>query len=159
MSKKFDAVCIGLAVQDILLTGVRSDALSRDTTYANDCLVTSGGDANNQAITLGRLGDKVAPVFCISCDPIGESVYTALRNEPLNLSFIIRKPDAQMALSVVVVDPDGNRSFICRRGNKAFYLGREDIHDDMLSNTKIVTIGSLYSLPGLDGPPVADILK
>ena len=45
------------------------------------------------------------------------------------------------------------------RGNTAYYLKPDDISDNVLKNTRAITIGSLFCLPGLDGPGIANVLK
>lgn len=159
MNKQFDAICIGFVVQDILLTDIPHDALSRDTSVASSAMVTSGGDATNEAVTLGRLGSKTGLLLKLGHDSIGKSIYSTLESEPLDLSLIVHDEDAEMMLAIVVIQPDGNRSFLVKRGNDKSYLVLDDVSDEALKNTRAVTVGSLFCLPGLDGAPIANILK
>lgn len=158
MKKKFDVISIGFIVQDIVLTDIPANALSRDTSAASSATVTSGGDAANQAVTLGRLGSHVALLSKIGTDSVGNSIYSTLDDEPVDRSLILRDDDAEMMLSIVVVKPDGERSFLVRYGNQKSYLAPEDITDTVLQSADIITVGSLFCLPGLDGAPIADVL-
>ena len=56
MDKKYDVICIGQAVQDILTTNVPKDAFMRETNTvkADSLTITTGGDAVNEAIVLSR---------------------------------------------------------------------------------------------------------
>lgn len=159
MNRKFDVVCIGCIVQDIIITGIAQDALSRDTTVGTDAFVTSGGDANNESITLGRLGSKTAPLVKIGYDSIGNSLYSILENEPLDLSLVVRDENAKMMMAVVVIKTDGERSFLVKQGSSACHLVPEDITDEILKSTRAITVGSLFCLPGLDGAGIAGVLK
>ena len=66
MCKKYDVICIGFIVQDIVMSNIPYDALTRDTSVADEGLITSGGDAANQAVTLSYLGSHTAlrPAYC-----------------------------------------------------------------------------------------------
>ena len=46
--KKYDVVCVGFAVQDIVMQGIPEDALKQDSVHARKTMVASGGDAVNQ---------------------------------------------------------------------------------------------------------------
>lgn len=159
MNRKFDAVCIGNIVQDIIITGIAQDALSRDTTVGTSALVTSGGDADNEAITLARLGSKTALLVKIGRDSIGNNLYSILEREPIDRSLIIRDDTAEMMMAVVVIKTDGERSFLVKQGSSACELTAEEITDEILKNTRAITVGSLFCLPKLDGEGITDVLK
>ncbi len=158
MKKTYDVVCIGFVVQDIIITNIPFDALSRDTSVADSGIITSGGDAANEAVTLSRLGSRAALLVKIGRDSIGNSIYSTLESEPLDRSLIIRDDTAEMMLAIVAIKPDGERSFLVKPGNDACHLTPQDISDAVLQQTRAVTVGSLFCLPGLDGMGMADIL-
>lgn len=158
-NKKYDAVCLGFVVQDILMTDVPKDALTRDTAVASSATVTSGGDAANQSVTLGRLGSKTALLVKLGTDSIGRSIYSTFEDEPVDLSLMVRDDEAQMILAIVMIQPNGDRTFVIRQGNDKCYLTADEVSDEVLKNTRALTIGSLYCLPGLDGAPMAGILE
>ncbi len=159
MSKKYDAVCIGFIVQDIIVTDIPEDALTKDTSVAKEALITSGGDAGNEAITLAHLGSRTAPLVKIGRDAVGNSIYSILENEPVDRSLIIRDSAAEMMMAIVVIKPDGERSFLVKKGNSHYQLLPEEIPEEALKDTRAVTVGSLFCLPGLDGAPIAGILE
>lgn len=159
MNKKYDVICIGCIDQDIVISNIPYDALTRDTSVADDGFITSGGDAANQAVNLSYLGSKTALLVRLGTDTVGNTVYSGLENDPLDLSLIIRDDRAVTMLSIVVIKPDGERSFLVKPGNEYFHLKSQDVSDEALSQTRAITIGSLFCLPGLDGPGVADILE
>ena len=68
MCKKYDVICIGFIVQDIVMSNIPYDALTRDTSVADEGLITSGGDAANQAVTLSYLGSHTALLVKIGRD-------------------------------------------------------------------------------------------
>ncbi|MCI8505721.1 MAG: carbohydrate kinase family protein [Lachnospiraceae bacterium] len=159
MNRKFDVVCIGNIVQDIVITGIAQDALSRDTTKGETALVTCGGDADNESVTLARLGSKTALLVKIGNDSIGNSIYASLEHEPIDRSLIIRDSAAEMMMAIVVIKEDGERSFLVKQGNSACELTANDITDEILKSTRAITIGSLFCLPLLDGEGIADVLR
>ena len=159
MNKPFDVICLGAITQDIIFTGIPSDTMSRDTSVAQQAFLTSGGDAGNEAVTLGRLGSKTALLVKIGLDSIGNSIYSTLENEPVDRSLIIREEKAETMMAAVLIQPNGNRSFIVKKGNKHVYLTPEEISNEILSMTRAITVGSLFCLPGLDGTGISDVLK
>ena len=132
MNRKFDAVCIGFIVQDIIITDIPEDALTRDTTVGTEALITSGGDSGNEAITLARLGSKTGLLVKVGRDAIGNSIYSILENEAVDRSLVIRDDAAEMMMAIVVIKPDGERAFLVKRGNSSYHLQPEDVTDEIL---------------------------
>ena len=60
MDKKYDVICIGQVVQDILVTNIPEDALTcgRDTFLADEILMSAGGDAAIERWTLPGEGTE-----------------------------------------------------------------------------------------------------
>lgn len=159
MDRKYDVICLGFVCQDVVMTGIRADALQHDSTVANEVIFTSGGDANNQAVTLARLGSKTALLAKLGTDAVSNSIYEEWKKENLDLSLIIRDDKAKINFCVCAIMPSGERSFLVGKGNKASSLTLNDINTDILKETKAITVGSLFTLMDLDGEGIAEIFR
>lgn len=159
MNRKYDVICLGIICQDIVMTDIPEDALQRDAVVAKDIIFTSGGDANNQAVTLARLGSKTALLLKIGSDSISNSVYDELEKEPLDLSLIIRDEKAKITLSICMVKQNGERSFLVGKGSEDCFLTLDDINLNLLKETKAITVGSLFALKDLDRGGISTIFQ
>lgn len=159
MNRKYDVICLGIICQDIVMTDIPEDALRHDSIIAKKVIVTSGGDATNQAVTLSRLGSKTALLLKMGLDSISNSVYDELSKEPLDLSLIIREEKAKITLSVCVIKPNGERTFLVGKGSENCFLTMEDINLNLLKETKAITIGSLFTLKDLDCGGISKIFQ
>ncbi|WP_343210113.1 carbohydrate kinase family protein [Anaerolentibacter hominis] len=158
MERQYDVISIGFIAQDILMTNIPKDALERDASTADQVIFSSGGDANNEAVTLARLGDKAALLVKIGTDTVGNTIYDGLSEEPLDLSLIIRDDRARMPLAICVIQPDGNRSFLLGMG-KDYFLTLEDVDLSLVQKARAITVGSLFSLERLDHGGITAIFK
>ena len=88
--KKYDVICIGQAVQDILTTNVPKNAfmMETDTVKADSLTITTGGDAVNEAIILSRLGNKSSVVVRLDNRNVGNMIYQELKDENVDVSMI-----------------------------------------------------------------------
>lgn len=159
MNRKYDVICLGMICQDIVMIDIPEDALQRDSVVAKEVIITSGGDANNQAVTLSRLGSKTAPLLKMGRDSISNSVYDELEKEPLDLSLIIRDEKAKITMTVCVIKPNGERSFLVGKGSENCFLTMEDIDLNLLKETKAITVGSLFTLKDLDRGGISKIFQ
>lgn len=147
--KDIDVICIGFAAQDIVLLGIPEDALQRDSVTARKTVIASGGDANNQAVVLGRLGSRTALMVKLGMDAMSDSIYRELEGEPVDLSLIQRSAEVQNLLAVCVCRDNGQRSFLLERGRN-YHWSQEEISDDVLDRARAISLGSLFHLGKLD---------
>ncbi|WP_232291732.1 carbohydrate kinase family protein [Frankia sp. QA3] len=73
-----------------------------------------GGKALNQAVTLGRLGVRVAAVGAVGADVVGAAVRAALVGEGVDVSAMAAVPDAPTPVCVVHVRDDGEKAVVWR---------------------------------------------
>ena len=150
-NKTYDVICIGQTVQDIIITEVPENALSGDcdTVLAKDLVLTSGGDAVNEASMLAKLGNRAALLTRLDNRSVGDMVYNDLKENGVDTSLILRADDCRTFSTVIVVKPDGSHSFLRGPGrNCALTLPEIDLA--LLGQTRMVTAASLFGLSGLD---------
>jgi sugar/nucleoside kinase (ribokinase family) len=156
--KRFDAVCIGLLVADVLVKPIDADLFERDSTRIEKIEFSPGGDAVNESVTLSDLGLKTLLMAKIGTDTFGEAVLNRIRERKVDTSCI--KPSAQTitSTSVVLINESGARSIVFCAGNND-HLSLEDIDFDIISSTKVVSIAGLCALSRLDGEGTASIFR
>ncbi len=82
---------------------------------------TPGGSATNTAIVLARWGQPVRLLARIGKDLWGQALWERLHTLPhLDLHLLQKDPEHPTGTVVVLVDPQGERTFLTQRGANAF---------------------------------------
>ena len=76
----------------------------------------AGGSAANTALVLARLGAQVAMAGAVGDDPWGEEALEPLAAARIDLRLVQRRRGSPTGLMVIVVTPDGQRTFLGYRG-------------------------------------------
>lgn len=123
-------VCLGLIVADILVRGVPTPFdFDIDTHFVNEISLQSGGDANNQAQTLAKLGSQVAIAGRIGHDAIGEILYKKICSLGIDTTALEIADNCKTDFSVVLITETGKRTFLFQPGgNNDFCLGKHIYH-------------------------------
>lgn len=158
--EKYDVLCVGFAVQDIVMQGIPREALERDSTCAKKTLVAAGGDAVNQAAVLAKLGRRTALIANFGRDPVGVQIAADMEANGVDITHAVRDGVEKTSFSVVVIRDDGQRSFLVGTGKgDNIDLSPEQMPFELLGQTRAVSIGSLFFLKKLDGAGAASIFK
>lgn len=143
MMKKI--LCVGLALADILVSPVDTHALREDSTCVAPPVVTTGGDALNQAVVLKRLGVDCAIGCALGADFWGSFIASRLREVGLWTEWVKTVPDLPTSTSVILIEPSGERHFLVTPGaTQTYALWPEE----QLLQFDIISIGSLWGLSG-----------
>jgi sugar/nucleoside kinase (ribokinase family) len=119
------------------------------TSPVQDLRIVSGGCAANTACVLAKLAVPTAVAGLIGQDLFGEAVLTDLQAAGVDISALLRRPDAQTSAVIVVVNSDGERSFLYRQGgNEAMANGM--ISDGCLAQARFVHVGGAMKLLSLN---------
>lgn len=156
---QYDVVCVGFVNQDIVLKGIDKGALERDSTHAESTLTAVGGDAANQAVVLSKLGNRVALIANMGKDPIGEQIFRSLEQDGVDMRYAIRDGILRSNLSVAVIKPDGERSFLFGKGEGDLDVSMNTIDLSVLDHTRAVSLGSLYLLKEMDQGGAASLFR
>ena len=152
-------VCAGHATCDLLFRGINKSLFDMDTVYAHDALVFPGGDALNTTVNLHKLGLRnVKYVSTVGNDIYGNYILSYLDEMGIDISGISVKEECSTQVSVVLVDSNSERHFICH-GNSAQNITVEDIISQIDSDTKHLHIGSLMTLNGLEYENLLSLFK
>jgi sugar/nucleoside kinase (ribokinase family) len=138
-------VVLGDLVVDVVLASDRP--LEHGTDVPGAVRLVQGGSAATTARWLGRLGARASMIAAVGRDPAGRALVEALRSDGVTVR-VVRVPGARTGRIGVVVNPDGERSFVTDRG-AALQLRASDLRAAWLARADAVHM-PVYSL--LDEP-------
>lgn len=148
-NKRYDILCVGACVQDILIEGISRDSFDNPVTILERAVFTSGGDATNEAIVLGRLGSRSGLIAKIDNGPVGNALCRDLEKEGVDISYLYRDDKSRSTTAFVVLGEEGEHKFFLDKGlNEGIAL--EEIDLSVLKRTRALCIGSLYTCYKLD---------
>jgi sugar/nucleoside kinase (ribokinase family) len=151
-------VCLGILVADVVGRPLRTVPKPGRLMLVDEMGLYAGGCAANAATVLARFGLPVEVIGKIGRDPFGDFMLEVLARRGIRTEAIRRDETAGTSASMVIVYPDGERSFIHYIGANAA-LKTADIDLTRIQNAAILHIGGALVLPGLDGRPMADLLR
>lgn len=158
MEKDYDIVAVGMMAYDMIVREVDESLFTRDATLLKELGISSGGGAMTQAVIAKRLGCRAALCSRVGDDTYGQYLMEVLRREGIADTWVRVAEEATM-VTIALVKPDGNRNFLTREGDNIHNFTLEDVDLALLKRTRMVSYGSFYFLPGLDGKGEAKIFR
>jgi sugar/nucleoside kinase (ribokinase family) len=151
-------VCLGILVADVIGRPLRSIPAAGSLVLVDEMGLHIGGCASNAAIALAKLDLPVEVIGKVGEDPFGDFVISVLQERGIGTRGVKRDSVKGTSVTMVMVDPDGERRFIHYIGANAA-LTLEDIDFRLISEAAILHIGGSLVLPGIDGEPTAELLR
>lgn len=151
-------LCAGEMLVDIIVRPVERVAFQNDTCQVEDIRVISGGDANNNAVNFAKLGHEVTYLGRVGCDGMGDYVVSLARKAGVNMDHVARSQTAPQTKSLILVDPQGDRTFLQTPGTSAEFC-LEDCDLSLLDGADLLQIGGAFHLPRFDGAGAAALLR
>jgi ribokinase len=115
MSSGLPVLVVGRAVRDLYLLVDRYPAPGQEARIDRQAEFV-GGSALNIAVTLGRLGVEPHLVACVGDDAAGARCLEHLAECGLATDLVAVIPSSPTAISISIVDPDGERTFLTAAG-------------------------------------------
>jgi ribokinase len=112
-----------------LAARVENLPLAGQTVLARDYLTGPGGKGCNQAIAVARLGENPLFIARIGDDALGDSLLSALREERIDTSHILRSRDHQTGMALINISICGENMITVAAGANSARL-RHDIHEN-----------------------------
>lgn len=135
--KAFDVVALGELLVDFTENGI--SAQGNPMLEANP-----GGAPCNVLSMLQNLEKKTAFIGKVGADAFGQMLMQAVKNQGINTDNLVTDNTVHTTLAFVHTDKDGDRSFSFYRNPGADMMLRwNEIHEDMLADTKIFHFGTL----------------
>jgi ribokinase len=153
-------ICVvGNLCKDLILRGVETLPTWGTEVAAQDRALFSAGQAGYLAMALAALGSTVIVVGSVGDDEDGRTIRADLAHSGVDISAVEIARGSATALSVAIVRPDGERSFVSHFGGPSMF-GAADIdrHWDTIEQSQAACLVGLFNLPHLDGEAVQAIL-
>lgn len=150
-------MCLGILVADVIarpVGAVRHGAV----TLVDDVSLHGGGCALNTATGLTRLGLDTAVVGKVGADHFGDYLVDLLTSRAIDTSGVARDAGASTSATVVLVDGDGERSFLHVPGANA-ELRADDVPFDLVRGARALHVAGALVMAELDGEPTAGVLE
>lgn len=105
-------LCVGEMMVDLLVHPVGPVAFDNDASQVDEIAVKSGGDANNNAIDMAKLGNTVYYVGRVGSDVLADHVLNIARQAGVCVDFVKRSAVTEQTKSLILIDAAGNRKFL-----------------------------------------------
>ena len=153
-----DIACLGILVADLLGRPIDDLPPRGRLGLVDEMTLHIGGCASNTAIILARLGIRTGVFGKIGADGLGDFISATLDRSGVDTVGLVRDAGVGTSASMVLVSTDGERTFLHHIGGNAAYR-EEDVDWESLAGAKILHIAGALVLPGIDGEPMARILR
>ncbi len=154
----FDVACIGILVADAIAKPVEKIPEKGKLELVDTLGLYTGGCAASAAIDMSIIGRNVAIIGKIGNDGFGMFMKNALEQKKVSTKGLIVDPKGSTSASLVIVTPDGERSFIHSIASNGTFE-EADIPYDVISESKIVFVAGTMLMPKFDGKDCAVFLK
>ena len=145
MSEKFDVICIGAALVD-MVAQVQRHPLEDDEVFVSDLKMLSGGAAANTAYSCAKLELKTAFIGKLGTnDEFGNKILNDFQEVSVDTSLIKYSKDQGTGSAYVALNPEGDRRIYAHSG-AANYLSKEDIILEEIKKAKIIFLSSLKNI-------------
>ena len=158
MVEQKSIICLGILVADVIGRPLHAVPAPGSLVLVDEMSLHTGGCAANAATALSKLGFPVEAIGKVGADPFGDFVISVLHERGIGVRGVKRDPQVGTSVTMVMVDPDGERRFVHYIGANAA-LTLDDIDFEQISQAAILHIGGSLVLPGIDGEPTAELLK
>ncbi|MBR0373541.1 MAG: carbohydrate kinase family protein [Mogibacterium sp.] len=149
--KKYDVVCIGVAIMDSIIRGFDPEPISAAGFRAESGSLNVGGDAVNEAVALSKLGLRTAILCSLGKDPAGDVIASELTRYNVDVSNVLRPVDHPTPITTIFVGADGNRRSITNSAHR--YNFHPEQYPQVFTDTRAIVMGSLFRAP-FDDPAV-----
>jgi len=154
----FDIVCLGIMVADVLARPVNGLPERGKLALVERIELHTGGCAVNTGIACAKLGLRTAVMGKVGTDAFGDYIIQELQRHGIDTSGVVRDRVANTSSTMVMIGPDGERSFIHYPGANARLRGG-DVDMGMVKRGRILHVAGHNVMRGFDGPDAAAVLQ
>jgi len=156
--RPFDVICLGIMVADVLARPVRRLPERGKLDLVDRMELHTGGCAVNTGIALAKLGIRTAVMGKVGVDGFGDYIIHTLQDHGIDTTGVVRDQVANTSATMVMIGPDGERSFIHYLGANA-ELRQADVDLDVVKQGRILHIAGHNLMSKFDGPDAAAVLE
>jgi len=156
--RPFDVICLGIMVADVLARPVKRLPARGTLDVVERMELHTGGCAVNTGIALAKLGVRTAVMGKVGEDGFGDYIINTLHRYHIDTAGVLRDRVANTSATMVMIGPDGERSFIHYLGANA-ELRAVDIDLALAARGRILHIAGHNLMSKFDGADAATILQ
>ncbi|MCS6923507.1 MAG: carbohydrate kinase family protein [Fimbriimonadales bacterium] len=149
---------VGILVADVVAKPVSRYPERGVCVHVQQMELHVGGCAANTGLALAKLGLPVSVVGKVGQDAFGDFLLHTLRQHGADTRGVQRTRTAGTSSTMVMVHPDGERSFIHYMGANAEFCP-DDIDWTLISDCALFHLAGAYLMPCMDGEPAARVLQ
>lgn len=151
MVKDPEIIIIGAAIVDVLARPAGPEVFQSGSCPMDSIRMTTGGDALNEAILLAGMGKKVYLETVTGEDDAGALVVRRCEECGISLEKYQIRQELATSVNIVLVQGNGERSFLTDPHGAQRKLRLEDIRMPFPSTAKILSFASIFVFPKI-GP-------
>lgn len=152
-----DIACLGILVADLVGRPIDTLPPVGRLGLVDEISLHIGGCASNTGIDLVRLGVSTTVLGKVGRDGLGDFVVQTLERESVDIRGLRRSAETLTSASMVLVNGEGERTFLHNMGGNACYR-EEEVDWDVLAGARILHMAGALVMPALDGEPMARVL-
>ncbi|GIV08054.1 MAG: PfkB family kinase [Fimbriimonadales bacterium] len=149
---------VGILVADVVAKPVNHYPERGICAHVERMELHVGGCASNTGLALAKLGLPVRVVGKVGQDAFGDFILNTLEQHGVDTRGVKRSTTATTSSTMVMVHPDGERSFIHHMGANAEFCP-DDIDWSQIADCAIFHLAGAYLMPLVDGEPAARLLQ
>lgn len=153
-----DIYCLGLIVADVIASPLNKLPRPGTLDPCEQILMQAGGCAVNTGSALARLSLRTGLIGAVGDDGFATYLWDELARRGLDLKGVRTLKGASTSASVVAVNREGERAFVHHVGANAL-LRAGHLDWGRLGRARHLHVGGSFLMPGLDGKPLAGVLR
>lgn len=149
----------GAGIIDLMVSPAERTVFETGSYPAEDISMSFGGDALNEAVVLAKLGKKAYLNAVLGDDFEGKTVANYCQENGVDISLCRVKKGLKTGINVVLVEPDGERSFLTNRNGSLRKLTLSDVPMEFPEDVGIFCFASIFVYPEIKGEQLAVLFK
>lgn len=172
--KKNRIVVVGAGVVDVLVNPVDASVFEKGSVPVEHIKISTGGDALNESVILARLkkdyeadgcdgedvkNTKVSLVTLLGTDDAGKTILSCCEREGIDTEFVTVDEAQETSVNIVMIQPDGSRSFFTNPKSTIRKLALEHIPEKFPDDAGILCMASIFVSSMLGNCELAEIFR
>lgn len=151
MTKRYDLICVGMALVDSIIRGFDPRPISASGYRAESGSLNVGGEAVNEAMAAAKLGLKTGLLCALGEDEAGDMVAAALQRCGVDTGLILRSKEHPTPVTTMFVRDDGGRQSITNGAHRRNF--HPEAEPARFTDARALILGSLFRAP-FDDPAI-----
>lgn len=156
MNRRYDVICIGMALVDSIIKGFDTKPISASGYRAASGSLNVGGEAVNEAVTAAKLGLKTGIICSLGDDAAADLITAELEKNGVDTSLILHSTDQSTPVTTMFVNDDGTRKSITNGAHR--YNFHPERYASRFTDAKALMFGSLFRAPFDDPEIIHEVL-